>query len=118
MGQDLAVGLTGRTSALAYLWISLAVGVGCLAYGFMDSRFFIGGIMVFRFYPVGRPPLSVVVRALAIGFAREAQLEAKSYYYRERLEYRGAPSRQPRRRKTPTTRQRPGKPARHTLRTG
>jgi hypothetical protein len=27
--------------------LSLAIAVGCVAYGFVDRRFFIGGIMVF-----------------------------------------------------------------------
>jgi hypothetical protein len=40
-------GLPNRAAAWAFFWLSLAIAVGCVAYGFVDWRFFIGGIMVF-----------------------------------------------------------------------
>jgi hypothetical protein len=36
-------GLPGRKSAWAFFWLSLALAGGCVAYGFTDPRFFIGG---------------------------------------------------------------------------
>lgn len=36
-------GLPNRASAWAFFWLSIAVAVGCAAYGFVDARFF-GGI--------------------------------------------------------------------------
>ena len=40
-------GLRTRASAWAFFWLSIAIAIGCVAYGFTDRRFFIGGIMVF-----------------------------------------------------------------------
>ena len=40
-------GLPNRGSAWAFFWLSLAVAVGCTVYGFVDRRFFLGGLMVF-----------------------------------------------------------------------
>lgn len=40
-------GLPNRASAWAFFWLSVAVAGGCIAYGFVDRRFFIGGLMVF-----------------------------------------------------------------------
>ncbi len=40
-------GLPTRGAAWAFFWLSIAIAVGCVAYGFVDWRFFIGGIMVF-----------------------------------------------------------------------
>jgi hypothetical protein len=40
-------GLPNRASAWAFFWLSLAVAVGCVAYGFVDWRFFFGGLIVF-----------------------------------------------------------------------
>jgi hypothetical protein len=40
-------GLPSRGIAWAFFWLAIAIAVGCVAYGFVDSRFFIGGLMVF-----------------------------------------------------------------------
>ena len=37
-------GLPNRTSVLACFWLSLAIAIGCLAYGLVDSRFYAGGL--------------------------------------------------------------------------
>jgi hypothetical protein len=39
-------GLPNRAAASAFLWLSIAIAVACIALGFADSRFFIGGLMV------------------------------------------------------------------------
>ncbi len=38
--------LSSRASAWAFFWLSLALAVGSVAYGLLDPRFFLGGIMV------------------------------------------------------------------------
>ena len=40
-------GVPNRSSAWAFFYFSIAVAAGCVAYGFVDSRFFFGGLMVF-----------------------------------------------------------------------
>ena len=43
------VGLWGspnRSVAWVYLWISVALAVGCVAYGFVNPRAFFGGLFV------------------------------------------------------------------------
>ena len=40
-------GLPNRASAWAFLWLSIAVAVACVAYGFVYWPFFFGGLMVF-----------------------------------------------------------------------
>jgi hypothetical protein len=40
-------GLPTRTSVWFFVWLSLAVAVGCFAYGFLDPKFFWGAGMVF-----------------------------------------------------------------------
>ena len=40
-------GLPNRAAAWAFFWLSIAIAVGCVAYGFVDWRFFAGGGMVF-----------------------------------------------------------------------
>jgi hypothetical protein len=40
-------GLPGRASAWACFWLSIAIAAACVAYGFVDARFFGGGVMVF-----------------------------------------------------------------------
>ena len=39
-------GLPNRNSAWVFFWLSLAIGVGCIAYGFVDRRFFLGDPML------------------------------------------------------------------------
>jgi hypothetical protein len=39
-------GLPSRAAAWAFFWLSLAVAAGCVAYGFVGPRAFIGGVMV------------------------------------------------------------------------
>jgi len=36
-------GLPNRASAWAFFWLALGLAIGCVAYGFVDPRFFIGG---------------------------------------------------------------------------
>jgi hypothetical protein len=38
-------GLPSQRAAWAFFWLSIAIAVACVAYGFIDYRFFIGGIM-------------------------------------------------------------------------
>jgi hypothetical protein len=38
-------GLPNRGSAWGFFWLCMAIAVGCIAYGFVDRRFFIGGVM-------------------------------------------------------------------------
>jgi hypothetical protein len=40
-------GLPSRWAAWAFFWLSIAIAVACIAYGFIDQRFFIGGITAF-----------------------------------------------------------------------
>jgi hypothetical protein len=40
-------GLPSRRAAWAFCWLSIALAVVCVAYGFIDQRFFIGGILAF-----------------------------------------------------------------------
>lgn len=40
-------GLSSRGAAWAFFWLSLAIALGCVAFGFVHWRFFIGGGMVF-----------------------------------------------------------------------
>ena len=40
-------GLPNRVSAWVFFWLSLALAAGCVAYGFRDGRFFLGGLLVF-----------------------------------------------------------------------
>ncbi|MEX2308220.1 MAG: hypothetical protein WD738_11535 [Pirellulales bacterium] len=39
-------GLPNRTVAWLFVWLSLVVAIGCVAYGFIDRRFFAGGALV------------------------------------------------------------------------
>lgn len=39
--------LRTRGAAWAYFWLCIAIAVVCVAYGFVDWRFFFGGLMVF-----------------------------------------------------------------------
>jgi hypothetical protein len=41
-------GLGSRASAWVFVWLSLAIAVGCVVYGFTtDLRFVFGGLLVF-----------------------------------------------------------------------
>lgn len=40
-------GLPNRISVWAFVWLSLIIAAGCVAYGLVDSRFFFGGIVAF-----------------------------------------------------------------------
>jgi hypothetical protein len=40
-------GLPNRAAAWAFFWLSMAIAVGCVAYGWVDWRFCVGGMMVF-----------------------------------------------------------------------
>ena len=40
-------GLPSRGVAWGFFWLALAIAAGCIAYGFINPLFFIGGIMVF-----------------------------------------------------------------------
>jgi hypothetical protein len=40
-------GLPTRGAAWGCFWFSLAVAAGCVAYGFVDWRFHVGGLMAF-----------------------------------------------------------------------
>ena len=40
-------GLAGRESAWAFFWLSITIAVGCIAYGFVDSQFFVGSVVLF-----------------------------------------------------------------------
>ncbi|MEO6457634.1 MAG: hypothetical protein ABIO92_05100 [Chloroflexia bacterium] len=40
-------GLPSRGAAWAFFWLALAIAAGCIAYGFTNPSFFIGGILVF-----------------------------------------------------------------------
>ena len=39
-------GLATRASAWVFFWISIALALGCVLYGFVDRRFFVGGLFV------------------------------------------------------------------------
>jgi hypothetical protein len=39
-------GISDRGSAWLYCWISLVIALGCVAIGFFDWRFFLGGLLV------------------------------------------------------------------------
>lgn len=39
-------GLPNRTAAVGFLWLSVALSAGCVAYGFVDRRYFIGAFMI------------------------------------------------------------------------
>jgi hypothetical protein len=39
-------GLPNRASAWAFVWLSMAIAIGCAACGIIDRRFLIGDIMV------------------------------------------------------------------------
>ena len=41
------VGLHRRRSVWMFVWISLAIALACVAFGFVEPIFFIGGLMVF-----------------------------------------------------------------------
>jgi hypothetical protein len=38
-------GLPTRRSAWVFVWLSFAIAIGCVAYGFVDRRFSVGGLM-------------------------------------------------------------------------
>ena len=38
-------GLPNRTSAWACFWLSIVIAIACVAYGFIDARFFPVGVM-------------------------------------------------------------------------
>jgi hypothetical protein len=40
-------GIPNRASAWAFFWISIGISVGFVLYGFVDRRFFSGGILLF-----------------------------------------------------------------------
>lgn len=40
-------GLPERGYAWSCFWLSIAIAVGCVAYGFRDMRFFVGGVFIF-----------------------------------------------------------------------
>jgi hypothetical protein len=40
-------GLPTRGSAWLFVWLSVALAIGCVAYGFIRWPFFVGGIMIF-----------------------------------------------------------------------
>lgn len=40
-------GLSNRASAWAFFWLSIALAVASVAYGFKDPRFFAGSLLVF-----------------------------------------------------------------------
>ena len=40
-------GVPGRAGAWSFFWLSIAIAVACIAYGFQDRRFFWGGLLVF-----------------------------------------------------------------------
>lgn len=40
-------GIPNRLAAWACFWLSLAIAVGCVAYGFVNPRGLLGGLMVF-----------------------------------------------------------------------
>lgn len=39
-------GLPRRWAAWIFFWVSIGISVGCVAYGFVERRFLIGGVMV------------------------------------------------------------------------
>jgi hypothetical protein len=39
-------GLSNRASAWVFVWLSLAIAAGCVAYGFINHLWFIGSMMV------------------------------------------------------------------------
>jgi hypothetical protein len=40
-------GLPNRAAAWAFFGLSIAIAAGCIGYGFVDRRFFIGSILAF-----------------------------------------------------------------------
>jgi hypothetical protein len=44
-------GLPGRPSAWVCCWLCIAIAALCVLYGFIESRFYIGGIMAFGALP-------------------------------------------------------------------
>ncbi len=40
-------GIPNRASAWGFFWFCLIATVACVAYGFVDPRFFVGGLLVF-----------------------------------------------------------------------
>jgi len=42
------LGLWGlnREGGWFFFWLTVAIAVGCVAYGFVDQRFFIGGLLL------------------------------------------------------------------------
>ena len=40
-------GIPSRRAAWAFVWLCLAIAVGCVAYGFVNPLFFAGGLLVF-----------------------------------------------------------------------
>ena len=38
-------GLPTRLAARAFFWICIVTAVGCISYGFVDPRFFVGGFI-------------------------------------------------------------------------
>jgi hypothetical protein len=40
-------GLPSRGAAWGFIALSIALAVGCVAYGFVDARFFFGGVFFF-----------------------------------------------------------------------
>lgn len=39
-------GVPSRAYAWMYFWLTVAIAIGCVAYGFTDARFFPGGVIV------------------------------------------------------------------------
>lgn len=39
-------GIADRVMAWVFVWVSIASAIGCIAYGFLDPRFFFGGLLV------------------------------------------------------------------------
>ncbi|HHM12898.1 MAG TPA: hypothetical protein ENJ16_05045 [Planctomycetaceae bacterium] len=39
-------GVRSRKSAWAFFWLSVAIAIACVAYGFVNPRFFAGGVML------------------------------------------------------------------------
>lgn len=40
-------GISSRGAAWVFFWLSLAIAVGCEAYGFVERRAFLGGLLAF-----------------------------------------------------------------------
>lgn len=39
-------GVPGRAGMWAFFWLSLGLASACVGYGFVDRRFFVGGLLV------------------------------------------------------------------------